>query len=103
VSGIGQNIDDGKLEFCYSFEGFKGGWPEENQRKSQAILLNRIGQKIKERRLELGWTQEHLAKLSGYSRVYIVKLENAKVESPGIKALEKIACCLGLKMRSLWK
>jgi len=65
--------------------------------------MNRIGQKIKERRLALGWTQAHLAKLSGYSRVYIVRLENAKVESPGINALEKIASSLGLKMSLLWK
>jgi len=65
--------------------------------------MNRIGQKIKERRLALGWTQAYLAKLSGYSRVYIVRLENAKVESPGINALEKIASSLGLKMSSLWK
>ena len=64
---------------------------------------NNIGKKIKERRLKLGWTQERLAKASGYSRLYILKLENTQVESPGIKALEKMAHRLGMNLEELWK
>lgn len=64
---------------------------------------NNIGQRIRERRLALGWTQERLAKASGYSRVYVLKLENAQVESPGVKALEKISRCLGMSVGDLWK
>ena len=64
---------------------------------------NNLGKKIKERRLKLGWTQERLAKASGYSRLYVLKLENAQIESPGIKALEKMAHCLGLSLEELWK
>jgi transcriptional regulator with XRE-family HTH domain len=64
---------------------------------------NNIGKRIREKRLELGWTQVKLAKLTGYSRVYILKVENCQVRSPGIKALEKIIGCLGMKMEDLWK
>lgn len=66
-------------------------------------LGKNIGKRIRERRLELGWTQIKLAKLSGYSRIYILKVENGQVPSPGIKALEKIIGCLGMKMEDLWK
>jgi len=62
-----------------------------------------IGQRIKKRRLDLGWSQERLAKASGYSRLYVLKVENAQIESPGIKALEKMAHCLGMNLEELWK
>jgi transcriptional regulator with XRE-family HTH domain len=64
---------------------------------------NNIGRKIKEKRVELGWTQERLAKESGYSRIYVLKLENGQVKSPGIQALEKIVHCLGMELEALWK
>lgn len=64
---------------------------------------NNIGQRIREKRLELGWSQVRLAKESGFSRVYILKLENGQVESPGIKALEKISRSLGVELGALWK
>ena len=62
-----------------------------------------IGQRIREKRLGLGWSQVRLAKESGFSRVYILKLENGQVESPGIKALEKISRSLGVELGVLWK
>jgi len=62
-----------------------------------------IGQRIREKRVKLGWTQERLAKVSGYSRIYVLKLENGQVKSPGIKALEKISHCLGVSLEELWK
>ena len=65
--------------------------------------VNNIGQKIKEKRLALEWSQERLAKATGYSRVYVLRLEKGYVKSPGIKALEKISRCLGMKMEELWK
>jgi len=63
---------------------------------------NHLGRKIRERRLELGWSQEYLAQVSGRSRLYILKVENGQIESPGIKALEKISYCLGIKLETLW-
>jgi len=62
-----------------------------------------IGQRIRKKRLDLGWSQEKLAKASGYSRIYVLKLENGQVESPGIKALEKISRCLKVNLEELWK
>jgi len=60
-----------------------------------------IGQRIRKKRLDLGWSQERLAKASGYSRIYVLKLENGQVESPGIKALDKMARCLGMNLEEL--
>ena len=65
--------------------------------------IDGLGQKIRERRLELGWSQKYLAQVSGRSRLYILKVENGQIESPGIKALEKISYCLGIKLEELWK
>lgn len=64
---------------------------------------NHIGRKIRERRLELGLTQNDLAKVSGYSRVYILKLENNQIENPGIKTLQKIIRCLQITLEELCK
>lgn len=62
-----------------------------------------LGQRIKERRIKLGWTQERLAQESGFSRVYIIKIENGRAENPGIKTLSKIGNCLGIKLSLLCK
>jgi ribosome-binding protein aMBF1 (putative translation factor) len=62
---------------------------------------NHIGKRIRKRRLELGWSQEYLAQVSGFSRLYILKVENGQIKSPGIKAIEKLSYCLGLKWESL--
>jgi transcriptional regulator with XRE-family HTH domain len=64
---------------------------------------NHIGQRIREKRLELGWSQARLAEETGLSRVYILKLEKAQIESPGVKALFKISWALGIGMEALWK
>jgi len=60
-----------------------------------------IGIKIKKRREELCWTQDYLAKVTGYSRVHINRLENSKAKNPGIETLRKISYCLGMKLDSL--
>jgi transcriptional regulator with XRE-family HTH domain len=62
-----------------------------------------IGQRIKKRRLEVGWTQERLAKASGYSRVYILRLEKGYVKSPGLKALSDLSHFLRMDLRDLCK
>lgn len=64
--------------------------------------IDGLGRKIRERRLELGWSQDYLAQATGYSRLYILKVENAQIKSPGIKALEKITHSLGITLESLW-
>jgi len=57
-----------------------------------------IGQIIKERRTELEWSQVQLAKRSGYSRLYIIKVETGQIKNPGIGAVKKIFDALSLKL-----
>lgn len=56
-----------------------------------------LSQRISERRKELGWTQEYLAKITGYSRVYIAEIERGKYKNPGLESAKKIFYALGLK------
>lgn len=54
-----------------------------------------MGNKIRERRLELGISQDRLAALSGVDRVNISLIETGKNVNPSIKTLGKIASALG--------
>ena len=54
-----------------------------------------MGNKIRERRLELGISQDRLAALSGVDRVSISLIETGKTVNPSIKTLGKIASALG--------
>jgi transcriptional regulator with XRE-family HTH domain len=60
-----------------------------------------MGRKIRKRRIEMGWSQDYLAKVSEMSRVYVNKIETDKVKNPGVKSLHKIAYALGLKLDEL--
>jgi transcriptional regulator with XRE-family HTH domain len=64
-------------------------------------MAKTIGEKIKLRREEFGWTQKYLAKASEMSRIYINEIETNKVKNPGVKSLHKIAYSLGLKLDEL--
>lgn len=61
-------------------------------------MKKKIGQIIRERREQLGWSQARLAQVAGYSRLYILKVENEQIKNPGIEAVKKIFHALGLKM-----
>ena len=61
-------------------------------------MKKNIGQIIRQRREELGWSQAHLAKITGHSRLYVLKIENNQIKSPGIEAVKKIFHALGLKL-----
>lgn len=54
-----------------------------------------MGNKIRERRLEKGMSQDKLADLSGVDRVSISLIETGKTVNPSIKTLGKIALALG--------
>ena len=54
-----------------------------------------MGNKIRERRLEIGMSQDKLADLSGVDRVCISLIETGKTVNPSIKTLGKIALALG--------
>lgn len=61
-----------------------------------------FGQKIKERRKELGLTQEELAKASGLHRTYIAGIEAGK-RNISLKNLEKLAKALRVSPDDLLK
>ncbi len=57
----------------------------------------RISESIRERRIELGLTQQELADYAGVSLRMIVSIENGKA-NPSLSAVKKIAEVLGLKL-----
>jgi len=53
----------------------------------------KIGKKVRELRLQKGWTQETLEEHSGLDRTYISDIERG-VRNPSVKSLEKLAKAL---------
>jgi y4mF family transcriptional regulator len=62
------------------------------------MLLNPIGQAIRDRRKELGITQPHLAELAGISTNTLYKLEKGQ-GNPTLDVLTKLAHVLGLELK----
>ena len=56
-----------------------------------------IGERIKDRRAELGWTQEHLAQKAGISKSFLSELENGK-RSVSADNLLDLARALGVSL-----
>ncbi len=64
--------------------------------------MNSVGERIKARRLELGWTQEELCKKAGISTGFLSDLENKK-RSVSAETLLDIARVLSLSLDYLMK
>jgi len=64
--------------------------------------MNSVGERIKAKRLELGWTQEELCKKAGISTGFLSDLENQK-RSVSAETLLDIARVLGLSLDYLMK
>jgi transcriptional regulator with XRE-family HTH domain len=62
----------------------------------------RVGTRIKDRRTELDWTQDDLARKAGISKGFLSDLENGK-RSVGADTLYGIARALGLSLDFLMK
>ena len=62
------------------------------------MLVNQIGESIKNRRKELGITQPHLAELASISINTLYKLERGK-GNPSLNVLNKLIEVLGLELR----
>jgi transcriptional regulator with XRE-family HTH domain len=56
-----------------------------------------VGERIKKRRAELGWTQDQLAQKAGISKSFLSDLENSK-RSVGANNLLDIARALGVSL-----
>ena len=62
----------------------------------------RLGRKIQSLRSKRGWTQQHLADMTGIGRVHVSELENGKREA-GSKMLEKLANTFEIGVSDLLK
>lgn len=59
--------------------------------------MSTVGERIKKRRIELGWTQDQLAQKAGISKSFLSELENAK-RSVSANNLLDIARVLNLSL-----
>ncbi|MGN0193141.1 MAG: helix-turn-helix domain-containing protein [Candidatus Gastranaerophilaceae bacterium] len=65
-------------------------------------LLKVLGNRLKLRRQEMGYSQEKLAELAGLHPTHIGRIERAE-KTVTIKSLYKIVKILGLSMEELFK
>lgn len=56
---------------------------------------------LKSRRLELGYTLDHLAEISGLSKSFLSTLENGISKNPSINTLAKLSDALAINFQSL--
>ncbi|GAB6179929.1 hypothetical protein JCM14036_12480 [Desulfotomaculum defluvii] len=66
-------------------------------------ILQLLATRIREKRLELGLTQEELANRLDKSKADISNLENAKMANPTIRSISAVARALGLELWELLK
>jgi transcriptional regulator with XRE-family HTH domain len=59
-----------------------------------------LGEAVRAKRKEAGWSQEKLAEKADLSTVFISRVERG-VESPSMDSLVKIARALGVRVRDL--
>jgi y4mF family transcriptional regulator len=62
------------------------------------MLVNTIGESVKNRRKELGITQPHLAELANVSTNTLYKLERGQ-GNPSLEVLNKLAEVLGMELK----
>ena len=60
-----------------------------------------VGDRLRRRRIDLGYTQEHLAELADVHPTYIGQVERGE-KNVTIESLEKICCALNLPMDELF-
>ncbi len=65
-------------------------------------ILIKFGQKVRERRIELGLSQEELASRAGVHRTYIGMIERAE-KNITLENIEKISKALKLNIDNLMK
>lgn len=63
--------------------------------------MTTIGERVKELRLQRGWTLGQLAQRSGVAESYLSRLERDHYKSPGMRNLTKIAEAFGIPPRSI--
>lgn len=61
-----------------------------------------VGAEIKNRRIELGWSQEHLARLAGVSTANVRKLESGTSPAASFVTLGRLARSMELSLDTLF-
>ncbi|PKL36347.1 transcriptional regulator [Candidatus Peregrinibacteria bacterium HGW-Peregrinibacteria-1] len=65
-------------------------------------VLVKFGQRVKEERHKLGWSQEELASKAGVHRTYIGMIERAE-KNITLENIEKLAKALSIKIINFFK
>ncbi len=65
-------------------------------------IAKSIGQRIRNYRTKLGWSQEKLAELSGCHSTYIGQLERGE-KNATLESIEKIAAALNISLSALFE
>ena len=60
-----------------------------------------FGQKIRELRLDKGWSQERLSEITDFHRTYIGMVERGE-RNPSLKSIERFAKAFDLKINELF-
>ncbi len=67
---------------------------------AELVLYKKLGRRLQQRRVELGWSQSDLARRSGIDRVHLSLLENGR-KHPTLWTLKTLAKPLRLKLTEL--
>lgn len=65
-------------------------------------ITKTVGQRIRNYRMQAGWSQEKLAELSGCHPTYIGQIERGE-KNATIDSFEKIACALKISLSELFE
>jgi transcriptional regulator with XRE-family HTH domain len=63
--------------------------------------IETLGQRLRCRRLDRGWSLRELADMTGISYTHLAKLERDGVPYPGYRTIEKLAEALGFTKEQL--
>jgi transcriptional regulator with XRE-family HTH domain len=62
-----------------------------------------LGQRLRARRVDRGWSLRELADMTGISYTHLAKLERDGVPYPGYRTIEKLADTLGMTKDQLMR
>lgn len=64
-------------------------------------IRDSFGQRLRELRVQKGWTQEELSKRAGFHRTYVGNIERG-LENPTIEAVSQLADALDVSVKTLF-
>lgn len=100
VGGIRQGIERLYLRFSSDFSenlvefGYAGS-------EEEGAKMDHVGEMIRRRRGQLGWTQEELAEKAGVAASTLVRIENGEAKRPRAGTLSRLTKVLGISPEEL--